>query len=237
MRSVTFLLAMLLGLIGSAFRPGTTAYAAGKDDDDEGEGEGSGDGGDGGTGDDDQQDDEEDGLPEAVKAVLRKNRRELRAAQKAARDAQRLADELKREKEARDTADKTELDREREKRQQAEQTAAAAQQRVRQAGLRLAIQREAARLNTVGDVAVLERLIDADDIDWDEDRDEPTNVGDLLKELLEQHPYLARTDDGGDGTKPARRIPASKEKDDRGLTAAEREAAQRREAARIRRGF
>lgn len=68
----------------------------------------------------------------------------------------------------------------------------------RKKSLRFTAQHEAAKLGFYApDIAY--RMIDVDDVEWDEDN-EPSNVKPLLREVLKEYPNLKRTSrgDGGD---------------------------------------
>jgi len=229
--------------LAALMRPSTTAWCVndggdGDDDDDKAGGGGTG-GDDGDTGDDgddtggDDEADDEAGLPEAVKAVLRKNRRELREAQKASRKVQEERDALAREKAEREQAEMTELERERARADAAEAQAAATAQRLRQTQIRSAIEAEATRQEAVN-AGLVFRLIPDDEIEADDDG-VPSNAEELVAAILEEHPYLkapATSDDDDDET-PPRRVPPTGKRDKTGVTDAEKEQARARDKARI----
>lgn len=169
-------------------------------------------------------------LPDAVKAVLHKEREDRRKAEKDARDAARERDALKAEKAEREAAEMTELEREKARADAAEAAAAAANERVRETTVRAAVMAAATAANAHNPTLVY-RLIPVADVEMDEDGS-PTNAEALVAAVLEEHPYLVKAPEGDPPRQP---IPATATRDDkRDVTDAEKEAGRRRDANRIR---
>lgn len=157
--------------------------------------------------DDDNDDDEEDldddddneqgkgDDDEFDEARARKTIENQRKAEKELKRKLSAANKRVKDLEGKDLPD---AEKQKQELQEAKDVAAKAQAKVRKANLRSEAMEQAAKLKFKSP-AVAARLIDLDDVEWDEEEDEPTNVKQLLKDLLDEEPWLkgraARRDD------------------------------------------
>lgn len=139
----------------------------------------------------------EEALPEGVRNTLKAQREAEKAAKAEAARAKREAeekakeaDDLRAKLKEREDAEKSELERAQEQAAEAVRKAEEAEARVRAAALRASVVAEASKLN-LHDAAVAQRLLDPESIEYDADG-EPTNIGELLKALVKDHPYLVK---------------------------------------------
>lgn len=151
-----------------------------------------------GDADKDGDDDDEDKLPDNVKAILKKER-DLR--RKAERDARKLRRDAKKP-DPKPAPKKGDADGD-GKDGEADLTTA----RFRRANLRAALAEEGLSKD-LAKAAI--KLIDIDDIDFDDD-DEPTNLEDILEEARETYPFLK-----GEKPKPKAKAPDSNDSDGTG---------------------
>lgn len=182
------------GGAGAGGKAATSDATAGKQD---GDGKSAaGDTGGQGDGDEDGAEGEEK-LPDTVKELLRKLRRESRAATNELKA-------LRSYKEEREKAELTEAQREKQRADKAEEALQQRRADDRERNTREAIAAVGAKLGTpIRDADAAFRLLGTvGDIEYD-DADKPANVEPLVKKLLAARPYLAEekrkgSADGGD---------------------------------------
>lgn len=137
-------------------------------------------------------DDAGDGdLPEAVKAQLKAARKSARDASAAARAAEQRAAAAEAALKDKNDAELSELERAQARAAEAEAAAEAAQASAKETALRYEVQVQANKLN-LHDADTAYRLIDAADVTWGDDN-RPTNVEALMKALVKERPFLARS--------------------------------------------
>lgn len=147
----------------------------------------------GGSGTEDEHEEGEEGekFDEArARAKIKKINAEnatMRARAKAAEDKLAEADKAQ-------LTDKERAERERD---EARKETAALTKRVQKTALRAAVFEEASDLG-ITNAKLAMRLLDADDVEWDDDG-EPTNVSKLLKAVLKEVPELKGSTAGSPG--------------------------------------
>lgn len=184
---------------------------------DGGDGNGTGaDGGDGtGTGndadadDDDDDDDGDDGLPDSVKAILRKNRKEARDARKAAAAAAKAVEDANAKVRKYEDRDKSDLDKFKERAEQAEARAAELEKANKTIALRAAFLADTsvAWVDPEDALELAFRKYGLQDLDVD---DATGTVADrkalrkVIKDLSSEKAYLVKSaDSDGDSKRPS----------------------------------
>lgn len=153
-----------------------------------------------GAGDDDTGSDEsaeEDGLPEAVKTVLRKNRAATRAAEKAARKAQAEAAKAMAKAKEYEDRDKSELDRANERAEAAEKALAEARANGQVLALRTAFLQNSAvswaDAEDAYDIAM--NKFDLGEVEVSESGSvDKKKVAEIVKRMAKEKPHLVSTD-------------------------------------------
>lgn len=175
------------------------------DDDSEGEGSAGSDADDEGADDEDADVDLSDSdktLPENIQAILKKNRRDVKVAEKAKRAAEKLARDAAAKVQTFEDKDKTELQLAQDKLQRAEEKATALEAQLAKSARRTAfLQVQGFNWADAEDALDMAMKLGLKDLEVDEDgRVDTKKVKAVAKKLADEKPYMVVKDDAGGGS-------------------------------------